>query len=148
MSEPKLFHLLHMSHRAIFRAADRILMERFDITAAQNAMLLYLNKNDGATMSAVAAALGLKNAATSGLVDRMAKKRLVERRANARDGRVFELHLLPAGRDIVEQSRPLITASNERMMEGFSKEERTLIAGFLETVIERADAFGAGNSHN
>ena len=142
MLEPRVFHLLHLSYKAIFRAADRVLMSRYGISAAQNAMLLYLLKHEGATMGQVAVALGLKNAATSGLVDRMEKKDLLERRPSASDGRAYELYLLKYGRDIAEQSKSVIRASNERMLEGFSDDERALIAGFLEKIIERANSFG------
>jgi len=141
--EPRVFHLLHLSYKAIFRAADRVLMTRYGISAAQNAVLLYLLKHEGATMGQVAIALGLKNAATSGLVDRMEKNDLVERRPSASDGRVYELYLRPYGRDTVEKTKSVIRQSNERLLEGFTEEERNLMSRFFETIIERAEDFGA-----
>jgi len=141
MSRPKIFHLIHMAHRALFRAADRLLAERHDITAAQNALLLYLEKNEGASMGAVAAAIGLKNAATSGLVDRMEHKGLIARRPSAQDRRSFELVLQPKGRAIAAESHALIHATNEHLLEGFTHAEQATIARFLEAVIARSDAF-------
>ncbi|NVJ97873.1 MAG: MarR family transcriptional regulator [Alphaproteobacteria bacterium] len=146
MTQPKIFHLLHMAHRALFRAADRLLAVRHDITASQNALLLYLEKNEGASMSSVAAALGLKNAATSGLVDRMEKRELIARRPSANDGRSFELELKPRGREIAEQSHALIRATNDHLLEGFTPEERQTIARFLEGVIEKSNAYDTGRS--
>lgn len=143
MADPRIFHLLHLSHRAIFRAADRVLMDRFGITAGQNAVLLYLHKHEGAMMGAVAAALGLKNAATSGLVDRMEQKDLVERRPSTSDGRAYELYLKPYGRDIAEQSKAIIKASNDYLLEGLDDGKRDTITNFLETIIERAENFGS-----
>jgi DNA-binding MarR family transcriptional regulator len=141
--EPRVFHLLHLGYKAIFRAADRVLMTRYGISAAQNAVLLYLLRHEGATMGQVAIALGLKNAATSGLVDRMEKNDLVERRPSASDGRAYELYLRPYGRDTVEKSKSVIRQSNERLLEGFTEEERALMSRFFETIIERAEDFGA-----
>ncbi|SDE53539.1 MarR family winged helix-turn-helix transcriptional regulator [Kordiimonas lacus] len=144
MSRPKIFHLIHMAHRALFRAADRLLAERHDITAAQNALLLYLEKNEGASMSAVAAAIGLKNAATSGLVDRMEHKELIARRPSAQDRRSFELVLLPKGRAIARESHTLIHATNDHLLDGFTEAEQATIARFLETVMTKSDAFEIG----
>ncbi|WP_417451802.1 MarR family winged helix-turn-helix transcriptional regulator [Kordiimonas sp.] len=146
--EPRVFHLLHLSYKAIFRAADRVLMTRYGISAAQNAVLLYLLKHEGATMGQVAVALGLKNAATSGLVDRMEKNDLVERRPSASDGRAYELYLRPTGRDTAEQSKSVIRQSNERLLEGFTGDERALMSRFFETIIDRADHFGAHDIHD
>jgi len=142
MSRPKIFHLIHMAHRALFRAADRLLADRHGITAAQNGLLLYLEKNEGATMGAVATAIGLKNAATSGLVDRMEGRGLIARRPSEQDRRSFELVLLPKGRAIAGESHALIHATNDHLLEGFSEAEQETIARFLETVIAKSDAYG------
>ncbi|WP_262690942.1 MarR family winged helix-turn-helix transcriptional regulator [Kordiimonas aestuarii] len=143
--EPRVFQLLHLSYKAVFRAADKVLMTRYGISAAQNAMLLYLLRHEGATMGQVAVALGLKNAAVSGLVDRMERNDLVERRPSASDGRAYELYLRPYGRDTVEKSKSVIRMSNERLLEGFTEEERALMSRFFETIIERADQFSTFN---
>ena len=140
MADPKIFYLLHRSYRAAFKAADRILLREFDITTAQNSLLLYLDKHEGATMGAVATALGLGNAATSGLVDRTIKKGLIRREASAEDGRSFELFLCDTGRDIAAHSKILIKAANDRLMEGFDTGERDIIERFLLSVAEKADA--------
>lgn len=142
VTEPRLFHLLHLSHRAVFRAADRALSSRFGITAAQHAALMYLAQREGASMSELAAAISLKAAATSGLIDRMEKKELLERRPAAKDGRSFELFLKPAGRLIVQDSKTLIEESNRALLEGFDDQKRSDIADFLKTITARANALG------
>jgi len=141
MAAPRLFHLLHLSHRAVFRAADRMIAMRFGVTAAQHGALMYVRENEGASMGALARALGLKGAATSGLVDRMEQKGLMERRRAISDGRSFELFLKPQGRHIVETSQSLIKESNAKLLEGFTAADQALIADFLETLAKRADAF-------
>jgi len=139
MTNPRIFHLLHRSHRAVFRAADKALLARFGITAAQQAALMFLARNEGVTMSALAVAVGLKAAATSGLVDRMERNGFLERRVAPLDGRSFLLFLKPAGKQIVDDSKALITESNQQILKGFSQEECNQISEFLETVIKRAN---------
>lgn len=139
MKRIRLFHLIHLAHRALFRAADRVLVARYGITAAQNALLMFLDKEEGASMGAAAEALGLKHAAMSGLVDRMEKKGLIARRASPTDGRSTTLALCDAGRAIVTESHQLITATNSRLLDGFSSDEQKIIERFLRTVAETAD---------
>jgi len=141
MSRPRLFHLLHLSHRAVFRAADRALSARYGVTAAQQGALMFLAENEGASMGALADAVGLKGAATSGLVDRMEKKDLISRRRASEDGRSFALFLNPAGHEVVQASRSLIKESNQTLLEGYNISEQKILADFLATIIKRADAF-------
>jgi len=141
MAEPRLFHLLHLCHRAVFRAADRMLTSRYGITAAQHAALMFLGEREGASMSALASAVSLKPAAVSGLVDRMEKNGFLERRPAPNDGRSFELYLKPSGRQIVEESRALIEDSNRYLLEGVDESTQWQIAEFLEKLSRRADAF-------
>ncbi|TNE61916.1 MAG: MarR family transcriptional regulator [Alphaproteobacteria bacterium] len=143
MADPKIFHLLHMSHRAVFRAADRVLAARFGITAGQHGLLLYLHKNAGVALGAAAAALGLRNASASGLVDRMEAKGLIRREVSAADRRACALYLTDAGADIVAATGPLIRETNEQLLAGYDEQARHQIGDFLETVISRADDFDA-----
>lgn len=140
MTEPRIFHLLHLSHRAVFRAADQALNQRFGVTAAQQAALMFLGEKDAASMSELAAALGLKAAATSGLVDRMEKNGFLERRTAPDDGRSYRLYLLEKGRALLKDSKQLVKDSNDALLEGFDEATRKQVATFLETIIERADA--------
>jgi len=141
VKNPQIFRLMHQAHRALFRAADRALVIRFDITAAQHGVLLYLYENDGASMGAIAGALGLKNAATSGLIDRMQKKHLVDRQPSPLDGRSYIVNLLPYGQEVIKASKALITEANQKILEGYSPKELNKFASFLEALKMRADTF-------
>ncbi|PCI61773.1 MAG: hypothetical protein COB37_07915 [Kordiimonadales bacterium] len=143
VSNPRIFHLLHLSHKALFRAADKSLVSRFGITAAQHGALMYVGENEGSPMSAMARALGLRAAAASTLVDRMEKKGLMERKTDPQDGRAFALHLKPQGRGILNETGSLIPQLNAALLEGYTTEERRLFAGFFKNIIERANEFEA-----
>lgn len=140
MSEPKIFHLLHLAHRAVFRAADRVLAERFEITSQQHGVLLFLSHNDGMPMGQVASALGLKNAATSGLIDRMQKKKLIERKPSTTDRRSYTVYLLARGKDILQASQSLIATANREILEGFSPADKAQLAAHLDLISKRAEA--------
>jgi len=148
MADPKIFHLLHMSHRAVFRAADRVLTARFGVTAGQHGLLLYLDHHDGASQGAAAQALGLKGASMSGLVDRMEAKGRGERRPSETDKRAYGLHLTAEGAALVAATAPLITETNAQLLAGYSAQDRARIGTFLEDVIRRADAFDADALHD
>lgn len=141
MSDPQIFRLMHQAHRAMFRAADRTLTMRFDITATQHGVLLYLHEHDGASMGELAGALGLKNAAISGLIDRMQKKRLLHRQPSERDGRSYVVELLPYGKDVIAASKMLIVEANQKLLNGFSETDLNKFGHFLEILRKRADAF-------
>lgn len=140
VNEPKIFHQLHLAHRAIFRAADRALALQFDITSQQHGVLLFLSKNEGATMGQLASALGLRNAATSGLVDRMEKKQLLERKPSATDGRSFAVHMMAAGKKIVKDSKQFIAQANTEILKGFSSDDKIQLAEYLKQITKQASA--------
>ncbi len=140
MSDFRLFHLLHKSHRALFRLVDRTLEEKFDISSTQHAVLLALAENDGLPIGELASLVGIKAAATSGLIDRMADKKLLERKRSKNDGRSYKVYLLPTGADVVVDSKPLIKEANAKLLNGFSEADQLLISKFFETIINRANS--------
>ncbi len=144
MSDFRLFHLLHKSHRALFRLVDRTLEEKFDISSTQHAVLLALAENDGLPIGKLASLVGIKAAATSGLIDRMADKKLLERKRSKNDGRSYKVYLLPTGADVVVDSKPLIKEANAKLLNGFSEADQLLISKFFETIINRAN----GETHS
>ncbi|UTW58060.1 MarR family transcriptional regulator [Kordiimonas sp. SCSIO 12603] len=135
----RLFHLLHKSHRAIFRLADKMLEEKYGISSTQHVVLLALNEKDGLPIGELATVIGLKAAATSGLVDRMEQKDLLERKRADEDRRSFIVCLKEAGKSIVQESKSMIAEANSQLLDGYSEEEQALISKFLETTIERAN---------
>ncbi|MFC3117754.1 MarR family winged helix-turn-helix transcriptional regulator [Jhaorihella thermophila] len=76
----RVFHLLQVAHSALFRAADKRSRRMAGLTTTQIAILLILRKSDGLPISALAAQLAMGKSSLTGLIDRLADKRLVERR--------------------------------------------------------------------
>ncbi len=80
---------------------------RGELTAAQSGALFVLGQKDGALIGEAAEALDLAPSAMTGLVDRMVRAELVERRPDPKDGRAFRLHPdAPTARPPARKPRP------------------------------------------
>ncbi|MBJ7408050.1 MAG: MarR family transcriptional regulator [Bradyrhizobium sp.] len=87
----RLIYLLTVAHRRLQRwMATR---PESEVTPAQAGLLFVLGRQDGVLIGEVGAALDLGPAGISGLVDRSAAARLVERRIDREDGRAFRVWL-------------------------------------------------------
>jgi DNA-binding MarR family transcriptional regulator len=127
----RLIYLLNVAQRRLQRfAASR---SADGITPAQTGLLFVLGKEDGVLMGEAGAALDLGPAGISGLVDRMAAARLVERRADAADGRAWRIHLTAKGRAMLARAKAETAELNARLADGFSREEIDIVARWLSS---------------
>jgi DNA-binding MarR family transcriptional regulator len=92
---------------------------------------------DGKTGAAheIAERLGMTRGAISKLVDRLAAKSLLTRRASKEDRRYQELALTGAGRELVPQLAALADANDEEFFGGLKKQERELLADLLKRIV-------------
>jgi DNA-binding MarR family transcriptional regulator len=127
----RLVYLLNVAERRLqrFIAAN----SESGVTPAQAGLLFILGKRDGVLMGEAGAALDLGPAGTSGLVDRMAALRLVERRADEKDGRAFRVHITPKGRSALARAKAGVGEINARLSEGFSDAEIEIVARWLSS---------------
>jgi len=83
----RLFFVLDRAFLKLAQSADQKLSEGSGIGRAQAAVLVYLGYHDGCTLSELAEGTGRKNAAISGLVDRMEASGLILRKQSYGDRR-------------------------------------------------------------
>src|SRR3546814_16780565 len=88
--------LIHDVSRLRRVVVDRAL-KPLGITRSQWWVLAFLSRRDGMTQTALASDLDLTKVAIGGLLDRMEASRLVEDRADARDGTTRRAHAPRAG---------------------------------------------------
>ena len=127
----RLIYLLNVAQRRLQRFATS--RSEDGITPAQSGLLFVLGKKDGVLMGEAGASLDLGPAGISGLVDRMVATKLVERRADAADGRAWRIHLTAKGRALLARAKAEAAELNAKLVEGFSREEIDIVARWLSS---------------
>lgn len=128
----RLIYLLSVAQRRLQRwmAAQ----PESEVTPAQAGLLFILGKQDGILMGEAGAALDLGPAGISGLVDRMAAVRLVERRADREDGRASRVWLTAKGRTALTQAKAAAAEVNAALTDGFTAAEIDIVARWLTSI--------------
>lgn len=98
------------------------------ISVPQFRVLTYLNRTQGASLSAVADRVGLSLPATSRLIEGLVERELVRRKESARDRRFVVLELTPQGRDHVRAARSAAQANLADTLASLSASERAHVA--------------------
>lgn len=131
----RLIYLLNVAQRRLQRwmAAQ----PGSEVTPAQAGLLFILGKQDGVLMGEAGAALDLGPAGISGLVDRTAAVKLVERRADSEDGRAFRVWLTPKGRTALMQAKTAAAEVNAALTEGFTSAEIDIVARWLTSIQDK-----------
>lgn len=130
-----IFLLGHARHRVYLRL-DQALLDRAGVTTVQVGALFFLQGNDGCLLSQMGQGLMLDKSAITGLVDRLEKKGMIERRKDPADRRAIRLHLTRRGRDVTAKALPVVKEQNRAIKEGFSREEIEVFSRVLRAAIE------------
>ncbi|HUJ75122.1 MAG TPA: MarR family transcriptional regulator [bacterium] len=101
---------------------------RADLSVAQFRCLLYVARNDDASLGAVAAHLGLTAPSTSKLVDVLERRALLARGPSGADRRRLTLSLTSAGRRVLRQAM-------EKAKEQLAVRMQPLATSDLQTVM-------------
>ncbi|MEP3113596.1 MarR family transcriptional regulator [Nisaea sp.] len=116
------------------KAAQRIsrrakeLLAPFDVTPPQYAVLKVLFEGDGLSAREIADRLAIDGATITGIIDRLEKAELLERRADPLDRRVYRLVL-------TERAKSL-AGSLDAAMDQLNEESRALLGEAAETVYQ------------
>lgn len=129
--------LLSAAHRRAQRWVEARMSESGGLTSAQSGVLFYLGRADGALIGEVAEALGAAPSAMTGLIDRMARAGLVERRADPADGRIQRVYMTAQGHTAREVAKEGLAAINARLTEGFTEAEIDTVARWLSSLQDR-----------
>jgi DNA-binding MarR family transcriptional regulator len=131
----RLIYLLNVAQRRLQRwmAAQ----PQNEVTPAQAGLLFILGKQDGVLMGEAGAALDMGPAGISGLVDRTAAARLVERRSDSEDGRSWRVWLTPRGRTALAQAKTDAAEVNTALTEGFTSAEIDIVARWLTSIQDK-----------
>jgi DNA-binding MarR family transcriptional regulator len=133
-ADRRLIFLLNAGHRRVQRWIEAKMAAKGGLTAAQSGVLFYLGERDGALIGEAADALDLAPSAMTGLIDRMTRAELVERRADAKDGRAMRLHLTDRGREARLAAKAGLDGVNAHLTDGFTDEEVGVVARWLASL--------------
>lgn len=131
----RLMFLLSAANRRVQRWIEAEMAG--GLTAAQSGVLFHLGRADGAAIGEIAETLDTAPSAMSGLIDRMERAGLVERRADPADGRGQRIHMTDRGRQAREAAKAGLAQINARITEGFSEAEIDTVARWLASLQQR-----------
>lgn len=102
---------------------------KHDLTAAQYLALRHLFEAGDQRMSDLATALDLTNSATTGLIERLDARGLVERRPDPEDGRGVRVALTPTGSALLDHMKRAVTAGLHASFERLPAATQYMIVG-------------------
>ncbi len=133
---PRFVMLLNRAQRVVQRWIETRPAAWDGVSSAQAGMLFFLASRDGAAIGEIAQALQVAPAAVTNLSKRMEAANLVERFADADDGRLTRLRLSKDGKRAKDQATEVLEELNTRLSDGFSQEELATVARWLAQVVE------------
>ncbi len=126
----RLFFLLDRVHTLLSTNADYFLADRSGVSTSQAAVLIYLGYHNDCYLSDLAEGIGRKNSAITGLVTRMERQNLVERKHGGMDRRTKRVGLTSKGWEI-----------REKVMDDFRDFNDSLVRGLTETEMDAVIKF-------
>ncbi|MCY1293588.1 Multiple antibiotic resistance protein MarR [compost metagenome] len=117
---------------------DRLLdshLASLDITAAQFKVLIFIGRERANTPADLCRELSLDSGSMTRMLDRLAKKNLLQRLPCAEDRRVVRLALSEAGQEIFQQTPVLVTEAMNELTSGLDGEELQTLIGLLEKLL-------------
>ena len=111
-----------------------------DLRAADNLVLVTLATGDVETASSVCSVLAHDPGAMTRKIDALEKRGLVRRVRSDEDRRAIKLELTPEGRKLYPKALAAAVATANEFLEGFTKSEVKSLEGFLQRILDNAEA--------
>ena len=129
-------HLARILHWCTDQSMTNALAQ-MDLTAAQGHIMGYLvHQPTPPCPKDIEEAFHLSHPTVSGLLSRMEKKDFIELRPDPTDRRCKRVYILPKGYECAEMMHQTIRNNEERLVQGFTEEEKTIFAQLLTRAID------------
>jgi len=125
--------LLNRAARSMKRTLEARLAT-YGITASQYVLLAILAKKDGLSQTQLGNRLSFDNPTVTGVIDRMERDGLVERRRTSSDRRVINIFLSDKARAILSEIQEIAEEVNDRALEEYSAEEKSDLISMLNSI--------------
>ena len=133
-------HLLRILHWCTDQSMTSAL-EDMELTAAQGHIMGFLaHSTEPPCPRDVEEKFHLSHPTVSGLLQRLEKKEFIQLKADESDRRCKRIHVLPKGRQCMENMNQVIQNNEKRLVAGFTPEEQSLFADFLNRAITNMGA--------
>ena len=140
-------HAVHILHWSADQAMTSALA-KMELTASQGRIMGYIARSKRPLCSRdIEEEFHLSHPTVSGLLARLEKKGFIEFRPDERDRRCKRIHMLPKGWECADTMHRTIMDNEEKLVQGFTEEEKALFFSFLERSIRNVDA-QPWNRHN
>lgn len=104
----------------------------YDLTPQQFGLLAFLWIEDGLSQAELSARSQIDRTTMGGIVDRLEKERLVERRPHPEDRRAYQVFLTARGKSLEEELWAVAKRVQEKVNAPLSAAERTTLIRLLE----------------
>jgi len=135
--DDRLIYLIaRAQHRLKIFLKKEFTAQALNITPVQTG-ILFLLKKESLTMTELSQVLSIDNSAVTGLVDRLEKSGLAERRMKSNDRRTFLIQITDQGTKEINRAYNIIATVNEKIMEGFTEQEVDTFKKVLSSFFEK-----------
>lgn len=110
---------------------------RFGVTAVQGMVLAFLGEEDEVTSGSLGNRAQLDSATLTGIIDRLARAGLVERKDNPDDRRAVMICLTEKGKAVACEIHGLIEPENRSFLSCLTDEENLIFRTLLRKVVSR-----------
>lgn len=107
----------------------------FGVTAVQAMVLAFLAEEDGITSGRLGSRVQLDSATLTGVLDRLARAGLIERKNNPEDRRSIRICLTQKGKSIGNEIQGLIEPENRSFLSNLTHEEEIIFRTLLRKVV-------------
>ena len=129
-------HMIRILHWCTDQRMSNAL-EAMDLTAAQGHVMGYLiHRKEPACPKDVEEAFQMSHPTVSGILSRMEQKGFLELLPDPSDRRCKRIHILPKGMECHERMHQVILENEERLVQGFTQQEREQFANLLKRAID------------
>jgi len=109
-------------------------IEHTGLSTSQCRALLFLLDHDNSTMSALSSGLAISLSAATGIVDRLIKKRLVERSRDETDRRVVRVRLSDTGSEVARTARAVMHQYTVTALHALNEQDQDRLMKLMETI--------------
>ena len=144
---PRYGHYIRLLHSATDQAMTNALAS-MDLTAAQGHIMGFItHRREPPCPRDIEEAFRLSHPTVSGLLSRLEKKGFIELRPDEKDRRVKRIHALPKGLELNETMHTTILASEAKLTQDFTDEEKEQFAQLLQRAIRNVGVHPCPRRH-